>query len=58
MTLKVNEGHWSSLEVSGQVTNWAKTQKQTIFNENLFGNFYYTLDLLSNGIKHCKILLF
>ena len=36
----------------------AKTQKQTIFKENLFGNFYSTLDSLSNGIKHCKILLF
>ena len=58
MTLKVNEGHWRSLEVSGRVTNWAKTQKQTIFKENLFGNFHSTLSLLSNGIKHCKILLF
>ena len=58
MTLKVNEGHWRSLKVSGRVTNWAKTQKQTIFKENLFGNFYSTLNLLSNSIKHCKILLF
>ena len=58
MTLKVNEGHWRSLKVNGRVTNWAKTQKQTIFKENLFGNFYSTLDSLSNGIKHCKVLLF
>ena len=46
MTLKVNEGHWRSLEVSGRVTNWAKIQKQTIFLGNLVGDLYSTLNFL------------
>ena len=50
-SLEVTGGHCRSLEVSGRVTNWAKTQKKIIFKENSFGNFYFTLNLLSNGIN-------
>ena len=58
LTLKVNGGHWRSLEVSGRVTNWAITQKRLIFKENLFGNFYSTLNSLSNGIQYLILFYF
>ena len=40
---------------SGRVTNEAKTQKLTIFRNNLFGNFYSTLNFLSNGIQYLSL---
>ena len=33
-----------------------KTQKQTIFRTNLFGNIYSTLNCLSNGMQYMKII--
>ena len=36
----------------------AKTQKQTIFEQNLFGKFYSTLNFLSNGIQYVKLFSF
>ena len=35
----------------------AKTQKQTIFRPNLFGNFYSTLNFLSNGVQYSKLII-
>ena len=52
------EGQWRSIEVSGRVRNWAITQKRMIFKENLFGNFYSTLNFLSNGIQYLIFLNF
>ena len=34
------------------------SQKQTIFRQNLFGDFYSTLNFLSNGIHYVKFLSF
>ena len=41
-TLKVTGGHCRSTR---SITNEAKTKKQMIFKQNLFGNFYSTLNL-------------
>ena len=35
----------------------AKTQKQTSFRQSLFGNYYSTLNYLSNGIKYLYFFL-
>ena len=35
----------------------AKTQKQTSFRLSLFGNYYSTLNYLSNGIKYLYFFL-
>ena len=52
------EVHQMSLEVirgkKSSVINEVKTQKQRIFKQNLFGNFYSTLNYLSNGIQYVK----
>ena len=36
-------------------TKLAKTKKQTIFRQNLFGNFYSTLNYILNGVQHVKL---
>ena len=43
-----------SLSQSHFGTKLAQTQKQTIFRQNLFGNFYSTLNYLLNGILYVK----
>ena len=47
-----------SLSQSHFGTKLAHTQKQTIFRQNFFGNFYSTLNYLLNGILYVKSFWF
>ena len=43
--------------ISGTCKFEAKTQKQTIFEQNLFGNIKCELNSLSNGVQYVTIFL-